>query len=150
MRYINVIVGSILSLCEYYRPSVAFCVATTIYSLNYRPSVVCVATILYSLNYRPSVALCAGVATTLHSLNYRPSVVLCVATTLYSLNYRPSVVCCDYTVQFELCFIWRTFLQEKNNGISSHHKQLGTQNDDLFVDCVCAECKHVCCFLSIK
>ena len=99
MRYITVIVGSILSFCEYYRPSVALC---------------------------------------------------CDYTVQFELPAICSSQCCDYTVQFELCFIWRSFLQEKNNGISSHHKQLGTQNDGLFVDCVCAECKHVCCFLSIK
>jgi hypothetical protein len=92
----------------------------------------CVATTLYSLNYRPSAALCF--ATTLYSLNYRPSTALCVATTLYSLN----------------CFIWRSFLQEKNNGISRHHKHMDTQNDGIFVECVCAECKRVWCFLNIK
>ena len=37
--------------------------------------------------------------------------------------------------------------EEKRAGdISSHHKQLGKQNDGVFVDFICAECKRVCCF----
>jgi len=34
MRYITEIVDSILSLCEYYRPFVVFCVAATMYTLT--------------------------------------------------------------------------------------------------------------------
>jgi hypothetical protein len=102
MRYITVIVGSILSLCENYRPSVVFCVAATIYSLNYRPngsSLCCDYTVPFELpaicssvccNYTVPFelsAICICLVITLYSLNYRQSVALCFATILYSLNY---------------------------------------------------------------